>query len=89
MPDTVMKLAVRHLLLDLKDAAAAKGNSNRETAQNCQDRLALALSTELSADQRKALKQVFEINGRWVRCSGGTAERVRKAVERAIPLFEH
>jgi hypothetical protein len=83
MSDKPNTLSVLNLLLDLKDSTDLK------TVQNYHDRLSMVVDfAGFSEDQRKALKQVFDTSGRWVRNSGGTAAMVRGAVERAIPLFK-
>jgi len=88
MSDEVGKrLATLGVLLELKEAVA---QGDLKTAQECRDKR-LILAVDLFIGDRKrhgVLQQLFDESGRWVRGSG-SAYKVRKALKRAIPLFEH
>jgi hypothetical protein len=80
------RLATLNALLELDEAVA---KDDLKTAQDCRDkRLILALDLFI-ADRRRhnALQQLFDVSGRWVR-GVGSADRVREALKRAIPLFD-
>jgi hypothetical protein len=85
--DLNFRLATLTALLELDEAVT---KDDLKAAQDCRDkRLILALDL-FSADRkrREALQQLFDLTGRWV--SGvGSADLVREALKRAIPLFEH
>jgi len=84
---TNKRLATLGALLDFEDAVA---RGDLKAAQECRDkRLVLALGL-FSADRKRlgALQQLFHASGRWVR-GVGSADTVRGALRRAIPLFEH
>jgi hypothetical protein len=85
--DLNFRLATLTALLELDEAVS---KDDLKAAQDCRDkRLILALDL-FSADRkrREALQQLFDLTGRWV--SGvGSADLVREALKRAIPLFEH
>jgi hypothetical protein len=85
--DLNRRLATLKVLLDLKEAVV---QDDLKAAQECRDkRLILALKL-FSADRKRrdALQQIFDVTGRWVR-GVGSADTVREALKRAIPLFEH
>jgi hypothetical protein len=88
MPNDINKRQATLLaLLDFEDAVA---RDDLKAAQECRDkRLILALGL-FSADRKRlgALQQLFHVSGRWVR-GVGSADTVREALKRAIPLFEH
>jgi hypothetical protein len=74
-------------LLELKEAVA---QGDLKAAQDCRDKR-LILAVDLFSGDRKRhaeLQQLFDESGRWVRGTG-SADRVREALKRAIPLFEH
>jgi hypothetical protein len=84
---TNKRLATLSALLDFEDAVA---RDDLKAAQECRDkRLVLALGL-FSADRKRldALQQLFHVSGRWVR-GVGSADRVREAIGRTIPLFKH
>jgi hypothetical protein len=85
--DINRRLATLWVLLELREAVA-QGDS--KSAQVCRDKR-LILAVDLFIGDRKrhdALQQLFDESGRWVRGSG-SAYKVREALKRAIPLFEH
>jgi hypothetical protein len=88
MTDIINKrLATLSALLDFEDAVA---HDDLKAARECRDkRLVLALGL-FSADRKRlgALQQLFHVSGRWVR-GVGSADTVREALKRAIPLFKH
>ena len=84
---TNKRVATLGALLDFQDAVA---RDDLKAAQECRDkRLVLALGL-FSADRKRlgALQQLFHVSGRWVR-GVGSADTVRQALKRAIPLFKH
>ena len=84
---TNKKLATLSALLDFEDAVA---RDDLKAAQECRDkRLVLALGL-FSADRKRlgALQQLFHVSGRWVR-GAGSADTVRGALKRTIPLFKY
>jgi hypothetical protein len=84
---TNRRLATLNALLDFEDAVA---RDDLKAAQECREkRLVLALGL-FSADRKRlgALQQLFHVSGRWVR-GVGSADAVREALKRAIPLFKH
>ena len=88
MSDEVGKrLATLGALLELKEALA---QGDLKAAQVCRDkRLILAVDLFIGDGKRHdALQQLFDESGRWVR-GNGSADKVREALKRAIPLFEH
>ena len=88
MSDEVGKqLATLGALLELKEAVA---QGDLKAAQECHDkRLILAVDLFIGDwERRDALQQLFDVSGRWVRGSG-SADKVREALKRAIPLFKH
>jgi hypothetical protein len=82
-----MRLATLSALLDFEDAVA---RDDLKAAQECREkRLVLALGL-FSADRKRldALQQLFHVSGRWMR-GVGSADTVREALKRAVPLFKH
>jgi hypothetical protein len=85
--DINRRLATLGALLELKEAVA---QGDLKAAQACRDKR-LILAVDLFIGDRKrhdALQQLFDESGRWVR-GNGSADKVREALKRAIPLFEH
>ena len=81
------RLATFHALLELKEAVA---QDDLKAVQACRDKR-LILTVGLFIGDRKrhdALQQLFDESGRWMR-GNGSADKVREALKRAIPLFEH
>jgi hypothetical protein len=81
--DINRRLATLGVLLELREA-------DSKSAQVCRDkRLILAVNLFIGDRKRHdALQQLFDESGRWVRGSV-SAYKVREALKRAIPLFEH
>jgi hypothetical protein len=83
--DLNKRLATSIVLLELEEAVAL---ADLKAAQDCRDkRLILALELFIADRKRHdALQEVFIVSGIWLR-GVGSANAVREALKRAIPLF--
>jgi hypothetical protein len=79
-------LAVKYVLLDVEEAA---GRNDKAAAQQCRA-LVKGIALGFSAERRTALERVFEVSGKWVRDSDGTAtaEAVRESAKGAIAIMD-
>jgi hypothetical protein len=84
MTDDINKQMVTLLaLLDLKDAVA---RDDVQAAREIRETRLIRVLDSFSADQGDALRQVWDISGRWTRYVE-SADPVVEALERAIPHF--
>jgi len=84
MTDDINKQMVTLLaLLDLKDAVA---RDDVQAAREIREKRLIRVLDSFSADQGDALRQVWDISGRWTRYVE-SADPVVEALERAIPHF--
>jgi hypothetical protein len=78
------RLATLNALLELKEAVA---QDDLKAARHCRDKR-LILALDLFSADRKRHEALQQVTGGWVR-GVGSANTVREAIKRAIPLFEH
>ena len=85
--DLNRRLATLNVLLELDEAIA---KDDLKAAQDCRDKRLILTLDLFIADRKRhhALQQLFDASGRWLR-GLGSADTVREALKRAIPLFEH